>query len=137
MHGFASAEENGPEGKTLLVYAQPVALYRYPLEVGKTWVTVGQVSNGTLRGLPYAGRDTYTITVESSGRLDLPDLTFTQAMRVKTNVTAEPAVGAPVTRRQTGFVFECFGEVARATSRDGETQDDFTQAAEVRRLGLL
>jgi hypothetical protein len=137
MHGFASLAEDGPEGKTLLVYAQPVALYRYPLEVGKTWVTVGQVSNGTLRGLPYAGRDTYTITVESSGRLDLPDLTYTQAMRVKTNVTAVPAVGAPVTRRQTGFVFVCFGVVARATSRDGETQDDFTQAAEVRRLGLL
>jgi hypothetical protein len=137
MHGFASAVENGPEGKTLLVYAQPVALYRYPLEVGKTWVTVGQVSNGVLRGLPYAGRDTYSITVEASGRLELPDLTFTQAMRVRTNVTAEPAVGAPVTRRQTGFVFECFGEVARATSQNNETQDDFTQAAEVRRLGLL
>ena len=65
------------------------------------------------------------------------DLTFTQAMRVQTNVTAEPAVGLPVTRRQAGFVFECFGEVARATSRDNETQDDFTAAAEVRRLGLL
>lgn len=137
MHGFASATESAPEGKTLLVYSQPVALYRYPLEVGKTWVTVGQVQNGTLRGLPYAGRDTYTIAVESSGRLELPDLTFTQAMRVKTHVAAEPAVGAPVTRRQSGWVFECFGEVARAQSRDNEAQDDFTQAVEVRRLGLL
>ncbi len=137
MHGFASATENPTEGKTLIVYAQPVALYRFPLEVGKTWIAVGQVSNATLRGLPYAGRDTYSINVESSGRLELTDLTFTQAMRVRTNVVAEPAVGTPITRRQTGFVFECFGEVARAASRDNETQDDFTVAAEVRRLGLL
>jgi hypothetical protein len=137
MHGFASATEAPSEGKTLVVYSQPIALYRFPLEVGKTWVTQGQVSNAMVRGLPYAGRDTYTVTVVSSGRLELPDLTFTQAMRVQTNVTAEPAVGAPLTRRQVGFVFECFGEVARAVSRDNETQDDFTQAAEVRRLGLL
>jgi hypothetical protein len=137
MHGFASAVEAPAEGKTLIVYAQPVALYRFPLEVGKTWVTVGNVTNATARGLPYAGRDTYTITVEASGRLELTDLTFTQALRVKTTVLAEPAVGAPLMRRQAGFLFECFGEVARAASRDNETQDDFTVAAEVRRLGLL
>lgn len=137
LHGFASATEAPAEGRTLVVYAQPVALYRFPLEVGKTWVVQGQVSNATLRGLPYAGRDTYTMTVAASGRLELPDLTFTQAMRVKTQLVAEPAVGAAVTRRQTGFLFECFGEVARATSQDNEAQDDFTQAAEVRRLGLL
>jgi hypothetical protein len=137
LHGIVSSVEAPPEGKTLIIYAQPVALYRFPLEVGKTWITVGNVTNAMVRGLPYAGRDTYTVTVESSGRLELTDLTFTQALRVKTTVLAEPAVGAPLTRRQTGFLFECFGEVARATSRDNETQDDFTVAAEVRRLGLL
>jgi hypothetical protein len=36
--------------------------------------------------------------------------------------------------RQTSFFFECFGEVARATSQPNETQDDFTTAAELRRL---
>jgi hypothetical protein len=67
----------------------------------------------------------------------LPHLTFTDAYRVRTKVTVEPAVGGvTVTRRQVSFLFECFGEVARATSRDDEALEDFTQAAEVRRFSL-
>ena len=45
-------------------------------------------------------------------------------------------MGASVSRRQVSFLFECFGEVARATSRDDEQAVDFTTAAEVRRLGM-
>jgi len=136
LHGVASAVENPPEGKTLLPYQAPLALYRYPLEVGKTWVSAGEIRNATLRGLPYAGRDTYSTTVDQSGRLELPDLTFTQALRVRTHVTLEPAVGPSVSRRQVSWLFECFGEVARAVSVDGETNDDFTTTSELRRLGL-
>jgi hypothetical protein len=55
--------------------------------------------------------------------------------RVRTKVTVEPTVGATVVRRQTSFFAECFGEVARVTSADGETNEDFTSAAELRRLG--
>jgi hypothetical protein len=36
--------------------------------------------------------------------------------------------------RQDSYLFECFGEVARATSQPNETSDDFTTAAEVRRF---
>jgi hypothetical protein len=32
-------------------------------------------------------------------------------------------------------MFECFGEIARATSQPNETNDDFTTAAELRRFG--
>ena len=35
---------------------------------------------------------------------------------------------------QISFLFECFGEVARATSQPNETNQDFTTAAEVRRF---
>jgi hypothetical protein len=35
--GLASAQESPPEGKTLLVYAQPVATLRFPLTVGSSW----------------------------------------------------------------------------------------------------
>jgi hypothetical protein len=136
LHGLASAVENPPEGKTLLPYQAPVALYRYPLEVGKTWVSVGEVRNATLRGLPYAGRDTYQVNVDQSGRLELPDVTFTQALRARTSVTVEPVAGPTVSRRQVSWLFECFGEVARAVSVDGETKDDFTTTSELRRLGL-
>ncbi len=134
--GTASAAEDPPEGRTLLVYGAPVALYRFPIEPGAEHVSVGEVRNGTFRGLPYAGRDVYEVSVVAAGRVELPDLSFTQAHRVDVRVTVEPAAGAPSTQRQTSFLFECFGEIARATSRLGESAEDFTTAAELRRLSL-
>ena len=132
----ASAQADPPEGRTLLVYDAPIALYRFPIEVGATHVSTATVSNGIFFGLPYAGRDVYEVEVKSAGRIELPDLAFDQALRVDVRVTVEPAVGASTSRRQVSFLFECFGEVARATSRPGETVADFTTAAEVRRLSL-
>ena len=70
------------------------------------------------------------------GELVLPDLTFTQAMRVATRVTISPTAGAPILRRQTTFVFECFGQVASVTARDGDDTQDFTTAASMQRFGL-
>ena len=134
--GYASREEAPMLGKTLVVYSQPVAIFRFPLEPGKQWVSVGQVVNGLVRGLPFAGRDTYQVRVDASGQLELPDVTFTQALRVRTTTTIEPAIGNSIVRRQVGWVFECFGEVARATAPDNEMTDDFTTTAELRRLGL-
>ncbi len=134
--GVASAEQHPAGGETLMVYDAPVELYRFPLEPGAQWVSVGTVRNGLFRGLPYAGRDTYEVSVDASGDLVLPQLEFTQAMRVRMHVTLEPSVGSPVSYWQVSFVSECFGEVARATSLDGEEQENFTTAAEVRRLGF-
>lgn len=134
--GYASTEEAPAVGKTLVVYTAPVAVFRFPLEVGRQWASVGEVRNATLRGLPFAGRDTYQVHVDGSGRLELPDVTFTQALRVRTTATIEPAVGPTIVRRQVGWVFECFGEVARATAADNAPSDDFTTTAELRRLGL-
>jgi hypothetical protein len=43
----------------------------------------------------------------------------------------------PGTRRiQYLWLTECYGEVARITSTDGEVDPNFTQAAEFRRLGF-
>jgi hypothetical protein len=134
--GVASAQPDPPEGRTLLVYQTPIALYRFPIEVGASHVSTGVVMDGTLRGLPYAGRDIYEVDVRSSGRIELPDLAFDQALRVDVRVTVEPAVGEATSRRQVSFLFECFGEVARATSRPNEAATDFTTAAELRRLSL-
>lgn len=134
--GYASKEEAPALGKTLVVYSSPIATFRFPLEPGKQWVSSSEVRNATVRGLPYAGRDTYQQRVDAAGTLELPDVAFTQAMRVRTTLTIEPAVGASLTRRQVGFVFECFGEVARAVSADNEPNDDFTQTTELRRLGF-
>lgn len=134
--GIASATPDPAEGRTLLVYDDPVALYRFPIAPGAEYVSVGEVRDATLRGLPYAGRDVYEVRVDATGRLELPDIGFDQVHRVRTRVTVEPAAGMPVSQRQVSFLFECFGEVARATSQNGETEENFTTAAEVRRLAL-
>ncbi len=135
--GLASFIENPAEGKTLYVYGTPVDIFRFPIAPGQTYTSTGTVKNATLRGLPYAGIDTYVINVDGAGTISLPSITFSQALRVRTTLTATPTAGMAQTSRQTSFLFECFGEVARATGQPNETQDNFTNAAEVRRLGLL
>ncbi len=134
--GLASREPDPAEGRTLFVYSTPVAVYKFPLAPGVSYTSVGEVKGATLRGLPYAGRDRYEVTVDAVGQLDLPDLIFQQVLRVRTRVTLEPAAGAATTQLQVSFLSECFGEVARVTSKAGEKTDDFTVASEVRRLGL-
>jgi hypothetical protein len=136
LYGLASHDPAPAEGKTLIVYAQPVALYKFPFGPGASWTSVGNVMNATLRGLPYAGTDTYVTTDDATGVMILPDLTFTQTHRVRTTLSNNPAVGEASTTKQVSFIFECFGEVARATSQTNEPNDDFTTAAEVRRLGV-
>lgn len=135
LYGLASATQSPAEGQTLYAYAAPVALYKFPFGPGSTSTSVGQVMNGTLLGLPYAATDTYVTTDDAIGTMILPDFTFTQVHRVRTNLTNAPVVGATSTTRQVSFIFECFGEVARATSQTNEPNVDFTTAAEQRRLG--
>ncbi|MEM7608909.1 MAG: hypothetical protein AAF411_26475 [Myxococcota bacterium] len=134
--GVASAEEAPAQGQTLYGYDTPIVVYRFPLRQGDEFIASSTITDGTLLGLPYAGRDTYEVRVVSTGVLTLPDLEFEQAHRVDTRITVAPAVGAAVVRRQVSWIFECFGEVARATSRSGEETVDFTTAAELRRLSL-
>mgnify|MGYP001240507651 CR=1 FL=1 len=134
--GLASREENPADGKTLIVYEPPVEVLRFPLQPGVQFVSVGTVKNGMIRGLPYAGKDTYDVKVDATGGVVLPALIFKQAHRVRTHVTVEPAVGAATSQRQVSFFFECFAEVVRVTSKAGETNEDFSVAAEVRRIGF-
>ena len=133
--GLASTDPMPKEGKTLVVYASPVALYRFPIKAGVSWISTGSVTGGMLKGLPYAGTDTYAVADVAVGQMLLHDYTFTQVHRVRTTATVTPSVGTAAVSRQDQFLFECFGEVVRATSKVGETKDDFTTAAEVRRLG--
>ena len=135
LHGVASAEPDPPAGRTLLPYDAPVPLYRLPLRAGDRWTATGTIEQGTALGLAYRGMDTYAVEVVGAGRLDLPDWSFGQAWRVDQQVTSTPAVGEPVERRITSWLFECFGEVARAQSADGVTAP-FDRAVELRRLTL-
>lgn len=136
LHGLASTDEDPPEGRTLFVYDNPILLYQLPLEVGEEWVTTGQLTGAEFRGLPYAGKDVYEVSVEAAGELRLPELLFEQALLVRIKATIQPAVGTSVSTQQASFVVECFGEVARATSLPDETDENFSTAQEVRRLAL-
>ena len=143
LHGAVSAEEDPAEGKTLMVYESPIVFFPFPFEVGSAWSQTGKVRDGWARGLhPWSQDDLYEVSVEEAGELRLPDFTFTQALRVYTKVTIQPKTGtqSAVVQHQHSFVFECFGEVARASSVlvAGEVPDPgemFTTAHEIRRLG--
>lgn len=143
LHGVASAEENPPAGQTLMVYLTPIDFFLFDLTVGKSWTQTGVVENGTLRGLtPWSQEDTYEVAVDAAGELRLPDFAFSQVLRVTTKVTVRPKAGTEqgYSQRQVSFLFECFGEVGRATSllfRSAEEDPgvDFTTALEIRRLG--
>lgn len=134
--GLASHVEQPAEGKTLLLYQTPIELLRFPIAPGQSFVSSGQIVNGLFRGLQYAGKDTYEVSVDAIGSIDLPSFSFDEVHRVRTKVTVEPAVGSATTQLQVSFFAECFGEVARATSAASETNPDFTEAAQLRRLGF-
>jgi hypothetical protein len=137
LYGLASHDVAPQQGKTLLVYDAPVAVLRFPLHDGLAWTEHGHVSNGTLDGLPYIGTDTYEIDVSGLGTVAVPYVRFDPSLRVRTHVTVAPAAGGTTTsRRQTQFVFECFGEVVRAESKPNETNPDFSTAAALRRFAL-
>ncbi|MBI2376022.1 MAG: hypothetical protein HYV07_18660 [Deltaproteobacteria bacterium] len=112
--GFASREEAPAAGKTLIVYDQPVTVHRYPLRRADRLEGVGVVTTGTLNGLPYSGRDTWSVEVAATGELQLPDVILVGAYRLDLEVASEtnPSAGAPLIRRAASFLFECFGEVA-------------------------
>ena len=143
LHGAASVEENPAEGKTLLVYEEPIEFFPFPLQLGKKWTQTGVVTNGTLQGLhPWSQEDVYEVEVDLAGELRLPDFTFEQVLRVSTKVSVKPKAGSQegYTQRQVSFIFECFGEVARATSilftdSANDPGKNFTDAREIRRLG--
>jgi hypothetical protein len=145
LHGIASIDENPSDGKTLLVYDTPISLFPYPLVTGKTWTQTANVKDGYYQGLtPWSQQDTYECEVDGSGELRLPDFTFSQVLRVRTKVTVKPLAGSKdgYTQRQTIFLFECFGEVARATSFTFKSDaddpgKDFTNAWETRKLGMF
>lgn len=143
LHGVASTEEDPDDGKTLLVYREPVLFFPFPMTVGDHWTQTGEVRDGWLRGLsPWSQDDIYEVSVEEAGELRLPDFTFTQALRIHTRVETRPKAGTDqgYVQHQHSFVFECFGEVARATSPvvlvpADDPGPDFSTAHEIRRLG--
>ncbi len=135
LHGTASQDPAPAGGKTLVRYAEPIAVLRFPLADGLTFESVGTI-NGTINGLPFVGADEVAVEVAGSGRLDLPYVRFSPVLRIRTRIVRRPSTGGAVGKRSTSFVFECFGEVAHADSQLDEPNPDFTTAAALRRFAL-
>lgn len=122
---------------TLVRYESAVPVLRFPLRVGATWTAETRTNpEATVENLPVASRDRYVVTVDGRGEVRTPAITFTDALRVRVEVTQTFPSGTGVRRIQYLWVAECYGEVARVTSTDGEVNPDFTMAAEYRRLDL-
>jgi hypothetical protein len=130
--GFASMAPN----QTLLVYDAPVASLHFPIQQGDSWVTGAKIVNGTLNGQPFASSDTYRISVDARGTAVLPFLSFDNTLRVNVQLSQALPGGVAVSHIQYSFYHECYGELGRMVSNPGETNSDFTTAAEFRRLAL-
>ena len=94
------------------------------------------LTNVTINGLPFNGTDELTVEVVESGELSLPYVDFSPTLRARTSAVRKPSSGGMTSRRQSLWLFECFGEIARAESRADETAADFTTAAYFRRFAL-
>ena len=145
MLGLASRTD-GP-GHTLLVYDDPVALYRFPLRAPEPgaepqrWGQTVTFRNAVLQGVVQAGQEEYRFTVDRVGRAILPHFTFTSVLRIRLDLTQTFVFGRDGnTRHSVQFFYftECVGEVARIVG-PGVTSGPpatVTEAQEFRRLGL-
>ncbi len=131
--GVAGARE--ADG-TLVRYETPVALLRFPLRVGATWVAESTTVESMVENTPVAARDRYEVTVDARGEVRLPEVTFPDALRVRVELTQRFPAGPGRRSIQYLWMTECYGEVARMTSSDNEVDPNFAMATEFRRLGL-
>lgn len=140
LHGLCTrAESADPPNR--FVYDTGVMVYQFPLVKGSSWTSVGTVSKHDppykAAGLIHTGTHTYTVTDDAVGTIKMPDKIDLEGVhRLRTTVLVHPSAGVDATTRQTGFVFECLGEIVRATSDINEQNDNFDPAAELRRLKL-
>jgi hypothetical protein len=132
LDGTASQADGA--NKTLIVYPTPLPVLRFPVAVGESF-TATVAFTGTIDGLPFNGSDELDVDVPDSGRLDVPYVQFSPTLRVREKAVRKTGT-ATIAKRTTIFLFECFGEVARAESKQDESNPDFTTAAYLRRFAL-
>ena len=130
--GVVSPEDTGPFSRTRLTYETPIKILSLPLQREATWSTESVVS-GTAAGITTVYREVYTTEVDRQGKLETPYGTF-PVLRVRTLMDRSSMGVGLASSRTFAFVSPCFGTVATIVSQDGETQIEFENASEVRRL---
>ncbi len=125
------SEQSGAQ-QTELTYATPVALLQFPISVGDHFTSQSSLT-GTFDGLPgFIAQDSYDVTVDVRGTTKVPAGSF-DSLRIRVNYS-ETVDFVTTTRITYLHMAECYGAVARVRSQDNETSNNFTQAAEYRRL---
>ena len=135
LDGTAS-HDDAMASRTLVIYPQPVAVLRFPVTEGDSYMTSAPLAGATIHGLPFNGSDEVTVSIVGTGLLAVPYVEMSPVHRATVLVRRVPSSGPTTSRRTTLFLFECFGEVARAESKPDEPNQDFTSAAYLRRFAL-
>jgi hypothetical protein len=131
LRGVASPADGAQA--TNLVYTTPIKVLVFPIKEGGSWTTLSAVT-GKVQGITIAGiyNEQYDSKVDAHGTMKTPFATF-PVLRIRVNRLAF-LNGITTTSHRFVFVTECFGTVATMVSKDSETVDEFTTAAEVSRL---
>jgi len=117
--------------RTILKHDPPVLLMPLPLSEGDSWQTSAAVT-GYVSGAYNSYEELYEGSVDSHGELSTPAGDFA-VLRTRMDLTR--TVGIFVTTiRQYSFNTECEGTIARIISNDDESEVEFTNASELRRL---
>lgn len=134
LRGVVSPSDMPASSKTELTNTPPVSVLKFPLTMGAQWNTDTNVG-GTAQGVALFGTYTekYTSEVDAAGELHTPLGTF-DVLRVKVVLVRTIGVLPSTTIRTFAYVTECYGTIATVTSTDNETNEEFTRAAEIRRI---
>lgn len=117
--------------QTTLDYQPPAQTLAFPLKEGDTFSS-SSIITGTALGIFATYQEDYESKVDAHGLLKTPFGDF-QVLRVRVDLTRTLGV-VPTVTRSFIFVTECFGTVANIVSQANESADEWSDAAEVRRL---
>jgi hypothetical protein len=117
--------------RTELTYDPPVDVLVLPLAPSATW-NVDTTVSGLAQGVASYYTESYESRVDALGTLTTPYGEF-PVSRVAVDLTRQVGAGF-VTKKTFAFVAECYSTIASVVSQDYETDAEFTDAAEVRRL---
>jgi hypothetical protein len=118
--------------KTELTYDPPAKILAVPFQAGSTWSSTSTVS-GYAQGVLAAYTEAYAARVDQVGTMTTPYGAF-PVVRVATDLTRTSGLAVLATTRTFAWVAECFGPVATVTSQTFETDSEFSDDAEVRRI---
>jgi hypothetical protein len=126
LAGVVSVEEG--LARTELTYDPPVAVWRFPLELGASWEESSTVS-GVASGVGAFYTESWSVEVDARGTIGTPAGVRT-VLRVNTHIVR----AASVSYRRLAFVEACTGTVAQVFGSAGDGDVEPTYASELWRV---